>query len=155
MFSTWKQEKATDALIDAAQAVADKLASAKPHIRDSQAAAAQFWAASYLASGQNLHDLALWPHPAVTRFAKATQTKITAMRKLRDYDSSDGLAVWLHTARAVTEPRIAPAVREIWQHLMSAGSNADAMAQDLMQEAGLPPAPARSLPTGFGPQDAA
>ena len=51
MFKNWQQEKATAALIDEAQALADKLASAKPHILDSQSAFAQFWAASYLENG--------------------------------------------------------------------------------------------------------
>lgn len=62
MFSTWKQEKTTASRVDEARALSDKLAEAKPHIVDRYAAAAQFWAASYLASGQNLHDLNIWPH---------------------------------------------------------------------------------------------
>ncbi len=152
MFSIWKQEKAVTALIDAAQALADKLAQAKPHFVDSYAAHARFWAASFLAGGQNLHDLATWPPLTVARFATSTQTKITAMRKQRDYDSSDGLAVWLHTARAVTEPRIAPAVRDIWQHLMNAGPNADAMVADLLQDAGLPLDQGKRVPDGFNPE---
>ena len=40
MFDTWKKEKATAALVDEAQALADKLSQAKPHIVDSHAAAA-------------------------------------------------------------------------------------------------------------------
>lgn len=155
MFSTWKQEKSTAALVDEAQALADKLAGAKPHIRDSYAAAAQFWAATYLADSQNLHDMILWKPAAITRFANAVQTRIAALRKQRDYDSSDGLAVWLHTARAVTEPRVAPAVREIWQHLQSAGPNADSMARDLMQDAGLVSSDARRAPRGFDADQAA
>ena len=150
MFHEWKQEKATTALVDQAQAVADKLAAAKPHILDSHAAAAQFWAGSYLANGQNLHDLTTWTPAAVTRFASAAQTRIAALRKQREYDSSDGLAIWLHTARAVTEPRIAPAVREIWHHIWNAGSNAHAMARDLLQDAGLPAGDGRRVPHGFG-----
>ena len=138
MFGTWKQEKATAALVDEAQAVADKLAIAKPHSLDSRAAAVQFWAVSYLAAGQDLHDMMLWTPKAAARFAAATETRIAALRKTREYDSSDGLAIWLHTARAVSEPRIAPSVRDIWQHLMNAGPNADAMALDLLQDAGLP-----------------
>ena len=149
MFSTWKQEKATAALVDEARALSDKLAAAKPHIVDSHAAAAQFWAASYLAIGQNLHELTVWKPAAVARFATAAQTKIAVLRKAREYDSSDGLAIWLHTARAVTEPRIAPAVREIWQQIVDAGPNADAMAHDLLQDAGLPVDQVRRIPKGF------
>lgn len=151
MFSTWKQEKATQALIDEAQALADRLAQAKPHFVESQSAAARFWAAQHLADGQNLYDIAAWPPATVVRFAKSAQTRIAAMRKQRDYDSSDGLAVWLHTARAVTEPRIAPPVRDIWQFLLNAGQNADAMAQDLLQDAGLPSDATRATPKGFAP----
>jgi len=150
MFSTWKQEKETAALVDAAQALADKLAAAKPHVVDSHAAAARFWAGSYCADGQYLNDLADWTPAAIARFAKATQAKIVVLRKNRDYDSSDGLAIWLHTARAVTEPRIAPAVREIWQQLINVGPNADEMALDLLQDAGLPADQGRRIPKGFG-----
>lgn len=149
MFSTWKQEKAVQTLIDEAQALSDKLADTKRHFVESQAAAARFWAASYLASGQNLHSMTDWPSADVTRFARMAQTKIAALRKAREYDSSDGLAVWLHTARAVVEPRLTPAVREIWHHLMNAGPNADAMAQDQLQEAGLAPDQGRQTPKGF------
>ena len=159
MFNAWKQEKATAALVDEAQALADKLAAAKPHIVDSFAATAQFWAVFHLAAGQDLHELSDWAPQAVTRFTTATQTKIAALRKKRDYDSSDGLAVWLHTARAVTEPRVAPPVARIWQQLMAAGPNVDAMVQDLLQDAGLPLETPRRAPTGFdhragdGPKD--
>lgn len=149
MFSNWKQEKATTALIDAAQAMADTLATAKPHVLDSHAAAAQFWAASYLADGLNLHDLANGTPAAAARWATGAAARIVTLRKQRAYDSSDGLAIWLHTARAVTEPRIAPAVRDIWRLIAAAGGNADAMAADLMQEAGLPPGINRRIPTGF------
>ena len=155
MFSTWKQEKATASLIDEAQAVADKLAEAKPHIVESYAAAAQFWAASYLVAGQNLHELSLWTPATVARFITTAQTKIAVLRKKREYDSSDGLVIWLHTARAVTEPRIAPAVREIWHHVMAAGQNADAMAHDLLQDAGLPVDQMRRIPTGFSSDEQA
>ena len=155
MFSTWKQEKSTAALVDDAQALADKLAGAKPHILDSHAAATQFWAAVYLADTQNLHDMILWKPAVITRFANAVQARIAVLRKQRDYDSSDGLAVWLHTARALTEPRIVPAVREIWQHILNAGSNADSMARDLMHEAGLVSGEARRAPKGFGVNDQA
>jgi hypothetical protein len=153
MFGNWKQEKATTTLIDEAQALSDKLASAKPHVLDSHAAAAQFWAASHLSHGQNLHEMANWKPEAVARFAKTTETTIAALRKRREYDSSDGLAVWLHTARAVTEPRIAPAVRDIWAQLSKASTNADAMAEDMLQDAGLPTDCSRSIPNGFASQD--
>ncbi|MDB5664867.1 hypothetical protein [Cypionkella sp.] len=153
MFSTWNQEKAIATLVDEAQSLADKLASAKPHIVDSHAAAAQFWAASYLALGQNLYDLIAWKPAAVTRFASTAQTKIAALRKKREYDSSDGLAIWLHTARAVTEPRITPAVRQIWQDILAAGPNVEAMAHDLMQDAGLPLDEGRRIPLGFRVED--
>lgn len=42
MFSNWKQEKTTTALVDEAQGLADKLAGAKPHIVDHHAAASYF-----------------------------------------------------------------------------------------------------------------
>jgi hypothetical protein len=154
MFNAWKQEKATAALVDEAQALADKLADAKSHIVDSYAAYAQVWAATYRADGKDLHDLSNWPPATVSRFATAAQSKIAALRKSRDYDSSDGLTIWLHTARAVTEARIAPAVREIWDHILAAGPNADTMAQDLMEEAGLPVDTRRRAPAGFGTDDA-
>ena len=150
MFSTWKQEKATITLVDEAQALSDKLSDGKPHFLDSHAAAAQFWAATYLATGQNLYDLTLWTPAAVARFASTAQTKVAALRKKREYDSSDGLAVWLHTARAVTEPRILPAVREIWQQILNAGPNAEAMAHDLLSDAGLPIEDGRRVPVGLG-----
>ena len=149
MFSDWKQEKAIAALVDDARAMADRLDGAKPHIRDSYAATARFWEVSYLAEGQDLHHLTSWKPAAVTRFISAAQTRIAALRKARAYDSSDGLAVWLHTARAVTEPRIAPAARDIWAHIMAAGPNTDLMATDLMAEAGLSGDPGRRIPQGF------
>lgn len=151
MFSAWKEEKAKAALVDEAQAMADRLEAAKPHIRDSYAATAWFWDAAYLADGVDLQTLAKWKPAAVARFVTATQTKIAALRKTRAYDSSDGLAVWLHTARAVTEPRIAPPVRAIWQALAAAGPNAAPMAADLIAEAGLTGAPRLSIPVGFEP----
>ena len=117
MFSNWQHEKAKLALIDEAQAMADKLASAKRHVLDSHAAYAQVWAVTYSAQGMDLYDLAQWKPAALTRFTAATLTKIAALRKQRAYDSSDGLAIWLHTARAVTEPRLAQAVREIWRQV--------------------------------------
>lgn len=153
MFSAWKQEKATAALVDEAQALADRLASAKPHIRDSYAATARFWELYYLAEGLTLHELSAWKPAAVARFVSTAQSKIATLRKARDYDSSDGLAVWLHTARAVTEPRIAPAVREIWQSLLAAGPNAAAMTADLLADAGLTGDPARMIPKGFDTDD--
>lgn len=150
MFSAWKQEKSTASLVDEAQALLDKLAIAKPHVLDSHAATAQFWAASYLADKQNLHELMLWKPTAVARFVVALQSRIAVLRKARAYDSSDGLAIWLHTARAVTEPRIAPVVREIWYRILNAGPNADAMANELATEAGLLIADGRRPPVGFG-----
>ena len=153
MFSNWKQEKATSTLIDEAQALSAKLASAKPHFLDSHAAAAQFWAASHLSNGLNLHELVDWKPADVARFAAAAGTKIAALRKQREYASSDGLAIWLHTARAVTEPRIAPAVRDIWRQLSRAGLNADAMAEDLLQDAGLQMDHSRRVPKGFRVED--
>ncbi len=149
MFNTWKQEKATAALVDEAQALSEKLASAKPHFLDNHAATAEFWAATYLAQGQNLHDLSEWKPATVTRFITTAQTKIAALRKARAYDSSDGLAIWLHTARAVTEPKVAPAVREIWQQLVNAGPNAKAMASDLLHNADLPEGQGLRAPKGF------
>lgn len=154
MFNAWQQEKATAALVADAQAVADKLALAKPHVVDNYAAAAWFWAVALQAEGQELHAIADWPHDAVTRFVTKTQSRIAALRKKRDYDLSDGLAVWLHTARAVTEPRILPPVREIWQMILNAGPNAEGMAADLVAEAGLSALPVRQVPAGFVPDDA-
>ena len=153
MFGAWKIEKATAALVDEAEALSEKLAGSKPHVRDSHAANARFWAATYLADGQNLYDLIDWAPPALARFIAKAQTKIAALRKARDYDSSDGLAIWLHTARAVTEPRIAPAARDIWQHILTVGPNADAMADDLLQGAGLSDDQVRRGPKGFGVSD--
>ena len=150
MFSNWQQEKATATLVDEAQALADKLAIAKPHVIDSHAAAALFWAATYLANGQNLQHMIDWNAPAIRRFGNTAETKIAALRKQRAYDSSDGLTVWLHTARAVTEPRIAPAVRDIWRQLAGAGPNADTMAAEQLQDAGLPVHGSRLAPQGFG-----
>jgi hypothetical protein len=85
----------------------------------------------------------------VKRFASSAKSRIAALRKAREYDSSDGLAIWLHTARAVTEPRITPAVRDIWQHLMDAGPNGQGMANEKLQEAGLPEGEALRIPKGF------
>ena len=151
MFNTWQQEKATAALVGDAQAVADRLASAKRHVVDSCAATAWFWAASLQAEGHDPYAIANWPPAQAARFVTATQTRIAALRKARDYDLSDGLAVWLHTARTVTEPRIARPVHDIWQMILSAGPNADTMATDLMAEAGLPAVLVRQAPTGFAP----
>ena len=149
MFSNWRQEKATMALVDEAVALSVKLAGAKPHFLDSHAAHAQFWAGFHLSNGLDLYDMIDWKAADVSRFAKAAETKIAALRKQRAYDSSDGLAIWLHTARAITEPRIAPAVRDIWQHILAAGPNSDGMASDLLQDAGLPKNTSRRLPKGF------
>lgn len=151
MFNAWQQEKATAALVGDAQAMADRLASAKKHVVDSYAATTWFWAASLQAEGQDPYDMASWPPAAVSRFVTATQTRVAALRKKRDYDLSDGLAVWLHTARALTEPRIARPVHEIWQLILNAGPNADTMATDLMAEAGLAAALVRKAPAGIPP----
>lgn len=94
-----------------------------------------------------------WKIADVTRFAKAAETKIAALRKQRAYDSSDGLAIWLHAARAITEPRIAPAVRDIWRHILAAGPNSDGIASDLLQDAGLPMNNGRRMPKGFAGED--
>ena len=151
MFNAWQQEKATEALVGDAQAVADRLASAKGHVVDSYAAAAWFWAASLQAEGQDPYAMASWPPAAVARFVTATQTRIADLRKKRDYDLSDGLTVWLHTARALQEPRIARPVHDIWQMILSSGPNADTMATDLMAEAVLPAVLVRKAPTGIAP----
>lgn len=153
MFNAWQQEKTTAALVTEAQAMAERLASAKPHVVDSYAATAWFWAASFQAEGMDLHGIASWPPASVDRFLRQTQTRITALRKKRDYDLSDGLAVWLHTARSVREPRILPHARDIWQMILNAGPNADSMASDLASEAGLAAAPLRQGPAGFAPDD--
>ena len=149
MFNAWQQEKATEALVDEARAVADRLAAAKRHVVDSYAANAWFWAASLQANGQDPYAIASWPPNAVARFVTTTQTRIDALRKKRDYDLSDGLAVWLHTARAVKEPRIAGPVQDIWQMMLNAGPNADTMATELMAEAGLPAVLVRRAPAGI------
>lgn len=151
MFNAWRQEKATEALVGDAQAVADRLASAKPHVVDSYAATAWFLAASLQADGQDPYAMASWPPAAIARFITTTQTRIAALRKKRDYNLSDGLAVWLHTARAVKEPRIERAVQEIWQMILNAGPNADTMATERMTEAGLPAVLVRQAPAGFVP----
>lgn len=153
MFNAWKQEKATLALIDEAQALSNKLAERKPHILDSHAATAAFWEASYHADGQNLHNLIDWPTKAVERFISNTQTKIAALRKEREYDSSDGLTVWLHTARAVSEPRIAPHVRDIWRQIVDAGPNVETMTHDLLHDAGLRVDGEHGAPKGFRADD--
>jgi hypothetical protein len=149
VFSNWQLEKATIALVDEAQALSDKLAGAKPHVIDSHAAAVRFWAGFHLPNGLNLLDMIDWKPAAVTRFAAAAETKIAALRKQRAYDSSDGLAIWMHTARALAEPRIVPSVRDIWRQILAAGPNADAMAEDLLQDAGLPIHQSRNVPKGF------
>lgn len=154
MFNAWQQEKATAALVAEAQALADRLASAKRHVVDSHAATAWFWSGALQAEGQDVHTIASWPHDSIARFVTRTQTRIAALRKKRDYDLSDGLAVWLHTARAVTEPRILPPVREIWQMILDAGPNAEGMAGDLLAEAGLSDPPLCKAPAGFAPDDA-
>lgn len=149
MFSNWRQEKATMALVDEAVALSVKLEGAKLHIIDSHAAHAQFWAGFHLSTGQDLYDMIDWKAAAVTRFAKEAAAKIAALRKQRAYDSSDGLAIWLHVARAIAEPRIAPAVCDIWRQILAAGPNMDTMANDLLHDAGLPMNTGRRMPKGF------
>ncbi len=149
MFKSWKEEKAKSSLIDEAQALSSKLEAAKPHVLDSHAAAAQFWAAFFLAAGQNLNDLMEWKPAAVAGFVSTAQARIATLRKKREYDSSDGLAIWLHTARAVIEPRIAPPVRDIWRRILNAGPNAESMARDLLHDAGLPVDQILRAPKGF------
>lgn len=153
MFKNWQQEKAITALVDEAQALAERMQSPKAHIGDGHAAAARFWAGSYGAQGLDLYDIANWKSPDVARFAREATAKIAALRKARAYDSSDGLAIWLHTARAVSQPRIAPAVRLIWQRIADAGPNTDSMADDLLAEEGLPTGLPRRVPAGFGPAE--
>ena len=149
MFSTWKVEKAVVALVDEAQALADKLAGAKPHFVDAYAAGAQVWAVHHLAEGLDLSAVLTWKPAAAARFAKSAETRIAALRKAREYDRSDGLTIWLHTARAVSEPRIIAPVREIWRALGLAGPNAASMAEEMLAEAGLPTGGARMVPVGL------
>ncbi len=151
-FNDWKLEKAVQALVDEAQAMADRLSSAKPHQRDALAATTRYWHSFHLAQGQDLPRLSLWPAADRARLIRALQTRIAALRKARDYDSADGLAVWLHTARACDQSRIAPALAELWGHLLAAGPNADSMADDLLAGAGLAPAPF-AAPLGVTPPD--
>ncbi len=153
MFKNWQQEKAVAALVDEAQALADRLAQAKPHQVDSYSAHSRFWSASALAEGQDLFTLSGWKPAALKGFLSASEARIATLRKQRAYDSSDGLTIWLLTARAVREPRMTPALRRIWRHLMAAGPNADAMATDLLAEAGLPHPQSRRTPTGFEDRD--
>lgn len=145
-FGDWKLEKAVQALIDEAQALADRLALAKPHVIESYAAFAQVWAVTYLETAQDLAAIAGWKPTDVKRFIAGSQTKIAALRKDRNYDSSDGLAVWLHTARAVLEPRVAAPVDQIWRILQQPSANAEAMMLDLLQDAGLATGNAQIVP---------
>lgn len=149
MFSNWQKEKAANALVDEARALAERLETAKPSALESYAAYAHFWAVVYASDDVDLHSLVDWKPAALARFISATQTKIAALRKQREYASSDGLAIWLHTARAVSRPGIAAPVREIWDHLSTIGVNADSMADDLLQDAGLPTGQSRRIPKGF------
>ena len=149
MFSNWKVEKATAGRVEEALALSEKLAAAKPHVVDSHAATARFWAQFHLSSGSNLYDLSTWKPTEVVKFVKTAESKVAVLRKQREYSSSDGLSIWLHTARAVIEPRIAPAVREIWHLLAQAGPNAQSMAEEMLQEAGLAVDHDRKVPRGF------
>ncbi len=150
MFGTWKAEKAVVALVDEAQALADKLAVAKPHFVDAYAAWAQVWAVEHRGEGTDLAGVLGWKPVDAARFAKSAATRIAALRKARDYERSDGLTVWMHTARAVSEPRILPPLRAIWVRLDLAGPNAATMAEEALAEAGLPLGSARVVPVGLG-----
>lgn len=68
---------------------------------------------------------------------------------MSEYDGSNGLAIWLHTARAVTEPRVAPSGHDIWKQILNAGPNAKSIAHDLLHQAGLPVDEDRRVPKGF------
>lgn len=150
MFSAWKVEKAVQALVDEAQALVDRLEGAKPHVLDAYAATGRYWRAAYLAEGVRLDKIGMWKPADVTRFAKTAQGRIAALRKARDYELGDGLAIWLHTARSITEPRVKPPVLALWQLLQAAGPNADSMAAERIAGAGLPPDAGRTIPAGFG-----
>jgi hypothetical protein len=150
MFGTWKAEKAVQALVDEAQGLADKLAGAKPHFVDAYAAWAQVWAVEHLAEGRDLAAVLTWKPAEAARFAKQAETRIAAYRKAREYERSNGLTIWMHTARAVGEPRVLPPVRAIWLALAQAGPNAPSMADEALAEAGLPPSAAWIVPMGLG-----
>ena len=49
--------------------------------------------------------------------------------------------------------QMVPAVRQIWHHVQHAPLNADSMAQDLIEDAGLTYVPGRRVPDGFGIDD--
>ena len=149
MFGTWKAEKAVQALVDEAQALADKLVGAKPHFVDAYAAWAQVWAVQHRAEGLDLAGVLGWKPAEAARFAKAAATRIAAFRKAREYERSDGLTIWMHTARAVSEPRLLPPVRAIWAALDLAGPNVATMAEEALAEAGLSVGAARVVPVGL------
>jgi len=149
MFGTWKAEKAVQALVDEAQALADKLAVAKPHFVDAYATWAQVWAVQFAAEGQDLASVQAWKPAEAARFAKAAAARIAVLRKAREYERSDGLTVWMHTARAVGEPRVLPAVQAIWVRLAEAGPNVPTMTEEALIEAGLPVGGARVVPLGL------
>ncbi|NBZ88187.1 hypothetical protein [Stagnihabitans tardus] len=149
MFNDWKAEKAVAGLVTEAQELSDKLGTAKPHILDAHAAMARLWAARQAVEGTDLYAMASWKAPALKKFTSATQTRINALRKARTWDQADGLTIWLHSARALSEPRILAPVKEIWRQLAHAGPNADAMAEELLAEEGLSPDPGRAIPKGF------
>ncbi len=153
MFGTWKAEKAVQALVDEAQALADKMAGAKPHFVDAYAAWAQVWAVQHQGEGQDLAGVLGWKHAEAARFAKAAATRIAALRKAREYERSDGLTIWMHTARAVSEPRLLPPVRAIWARLAEAGPNVPTMTEEALVEAGLPTGGARCVPLGLGEEE--
>lgn len=73
------KKKAMAALVDEAQTLAEKLSGTKPQILDSHAAAAQFWAASYFSTGQDLFNLNDWTPATAARFAAAAQSRIAPL----------------------------------------------------------------------------
>jgi hypothetical protein len=55
----------------------------------------------------------------------------------------------MHTLRAVTDPRFAPTVRNIWQQLSPVPSNEDAKADDLRQNEDVQIHQSRNVLKGF------
>ncbi|MES2968212.1 MAG: hypothetical protein V4804_05655 [Pseudomonadota bacterium] len=153
MFKGWLEEKATKALIDEADALFEKLRDGKRHVVDNHAAAAMFWAAVYGEKGRDLYAMSGWPAKEVASFAREAGTRIKDLRKGRDYDSADGLTIWLHTARGIIEPQVAPSARSIWVALARATSDAVSMADEMVADAGLAGPCLLRAPAGFAPED--
>jgi hypothetical protein len=151
MFNDWKAEKAIEALVTEAQDLADKLATTKPHFRDSYATQVQVWAAIHHAKGEDLYALMDWKPAAITSFAKSAAREFAALRKAREYERSDGLNVWLQTARALTQPRIMAPAKAIWEALAEAGLNVPTMVEEVLEEQGLTASPFGPVPKGFEP----